>query len=250
MSFLSSLSRRAFARTALLGFAALGASFTASAADTGFQSLFNGKDLTGWEGNMDVWSVRDGAITGQTTAEKGITANTFLIWKGGEPKNFELRVSFRLQANNDRNSANSGVQFRSKVLDAAKFVVGGYQTDMDYSGRYIGMLYEEKGRGIIMKPGEKIRVLKGLDGKHKVEPDGHPTAPETVRAAYKVGEWNDLVIIANGPRIQQFLNGTQTADVTDLDDERAAKSGVIALQLHTGPPMTIQFKNIQLKQLP
>lgn len=220
------------------------------AAENGFQSLFNGKDLTGWSGLPGFWSVRDGAITGRTTAENVLKANTFLVWQGGETKNFELRLSFRLLADNNEARANSGIQFRSKVLDAATFVVGGYQCDMDFTRPYLGMLYEEKGRGIMMKPGEKIRITTGADGKHAVEVLATLSTPEAVAAAYKKSEWNDLVIIAEGNHIRQWLNGTLTADALDLDEPRAAKSGVLAFQLHVGPPMTIQYKNIQLKTLP
>ena len=156
MRVLSSCFRRGFFSAALLGLGLLGATVAATAADSGFQSLFNGKDLTGWDGLKEYWTVRDGAITGQTTAEKKLPANTFLVWKGGETKNFELRISFKLTADTEQKSANSGIQFRSKVLDPEKFVVTGYQADMDLAGRYIGMFYEEKGRGIMMKPGEKI----------------------------------------------------------------------------------------------
>src|SRR5258706_9737237 len=117
----------------------------ASAADAGFKSLFNGKDLTGWEGLGDFWSVRDGAITGVTTKEHQPAANTFLVWKG-ELKNFELRARFRLTGQNESNWGNSGVQYRSHVIDPATFIVGGYQADMDTSGQYIGMLYEERSR--------------------------------------------------------------------------------------------------------
>lgn len=229
----------------------LSLAISATAAESGFQSLFNGKDLTGWDGLKEYWSVREGAINGQTTAERKLPANTFLVWKGGEVKNFELRLSFRLMADNPEARANSGIQFRSKLLDPATFVVGGYQADIDFTRPYVGMLYEEKGRGIIMKPGETIRVITGADGKHQVE-QAAPAADtaKTVAAAYKRNEWNDVVIIAEGSRMRQWFNGTLTAEVTDLDEPRAAKSGILAFQLHTGPPMTIQFKNIQLKTLP
>jgi hypothetical protein len=235
---------------------ALGCAPLLQAADTGFKSLFNGKDLAGWEGLPEFWSVRDGTITGRTTAEKVLKTNTFLVWKGGEPANFELRVMFKLTPDNDRNQANSGVQFRSKVLDTATFSVGGYQADIDSTGRYAGMLYEERGRGILMGPGEKIKV-----GETTVDPNtkkaktaveklpGAIPAPE-VLAAYKLGDWNELRIVAAGNHVQQFLNGKLSADVIDTDETRAPKAGVIALQLHTGPPMTVQFKDIQLKTLP
>ena len=251
----------------LLSLSLLATTAIASAADTGFKPIFNGKDLTGWEGKSNLWSVRDGAITGQTKSEADLpTANTFLVYKGSQPANFELRMKFKLTAQNDKGQANSGVQYRSKVIDAAEFIVGGYQADID-NGRYIGMLYEERGRGILMQPGQKIRIDPpkaeaassapdaGKKGKQKgpkasVETVATVTTPEQLKEAYKFGEWNDLVIIAKGNHTQHFVNGKLTADVTDNDPAAAAKSGVIALQLHRGPPMTVQFKDVQLKTLP
>ncbi len=240
---------------------ALGAS--AFAADSGFKSIFDGKTLNGWSGLSQYWSVKDGALTGQTTAETAPTlkANTFLVYQGAKPANFELRVKFKLTPNNDKNQANSGIQYRSKVLDAATFSVGGYQADIDSTGRYAGMLYEEKGRGIVMGPGEKVKIgetttvadAKKKDGKRKqtaVEKLPGATPPADILAAYKLGEWNDFVVIANGNRLQHYLNGKLTADVTDTDATLGAKDGVIAFQLPTGPPMTVQFKDVQLKTLP
>ncbi len=242
--------RTLLAFTALVSFAA-----SAVAAEAGFKSMFNGKDLTGWDGNPALWSVRDGAITGQSTPEHQVKPNTFLIWKGGEPANFELRASFKLTGQNDKKFANSGVQYRSKVLDATQWVVGGYQMDMDLEGNYVGMLYEEKGRGILMKPGQTIAigpVFKDEKGKEHAKVDVLKTqlTPAELAANYKVGEWNDLVIVAQGNHVQQFVNGKLTAEVTDNDPEKAPKSGVIALQMHQGPPMTVQFKNLRLKTLP
>jgi len=227
----------------------------ADAVESGFKPIFNGKDLSSWEGLAQFWSVRDGAITGQTKKQADLKANTYLVWKGGQPANFELKLRFKITPNNDRNWANSGVQFRSRVLDAATFAVRGYQADIDSTGRFMGMLYEEKGRGIIMRPGEKIRITgttKDAKGKEKatVEKLDALSTPADILAIYRLGEWNELRIVANGNHVQQFLNGKLTADVVDVDPENAPKSGVIALQLHTGPPMTVQFKDIQLKSLP
>ena len=248
----------ALALAALTALAALSSAH--AAAPAGFKEIFDGKTLAGWDGNKDVWSVRDGALTGVTTAEKGIKANTFLVYTGAQPANFELRLSFRLTAQNPDNRANSGVQYRSKLIDPATFFVGGYQDDIDSPFKYTGMLYEEKGRGILMTAGEKIRIgettmvpdTKKKDGKKKqtaVEklPGATPTA--AIAAAYKLGEWNELVITANGNQLRHTVNGVVTADVTETDAS-IAKSGVIALQLHVGPPMTIQFKNAYLKTLP
>lgn len=229
------------------------ASAAFAAAPAGFKEIFNGRDLTGWKGDPARWSVRDGAITGQTTAAAPLEANTFLIWQDGQPANFELRLSFRLTGQNDQQFGNSGIQYRSKLLDAATFVVAGYQADLDLSGKYAGMLYEEKGRGILMTPGEKIRVTAAApDAKKKaaVEKIAVITDRAALTTAYKIGEWNEFTIIAEGNHLRHYLNGVLTADVTDDDAPRASTAGVLALQLHKGTPMTIQFKNVILKTLP
>jgi len=225
------------------------------ATEEGFQSLFNGRDLSGWAGLPGFWSVRDGAITGQTTPERLIKANTFLVWKGGEPANFELRLSFRLTAQNGENRANSGIQLRSRYLNRETFSVGGYQADIDSSGRYTGMFYEERGRGVIMTPGERIRLTPSPENstakKKSLVQKRSPLRPAAeILAIYRIGDWNDLTVIARGNHVQIFLNGVQTADAIDDDPGLAAKSGLIAIQLHQGPPMTIQIRNPRLKILP
>jgi hypothetical protein len=232
------------------------AATSAFAADDGFKSIFNGKDLSEWDGNPTFWSVRDGVIIGQSTSEKQVKPNTFLVWKGGEPANFELRGSFKLTGQNEKKFGNSGVQYRSQVLDPKMWVVGGYQMDIDLGGRYTGMLYEEKGRGILMNPGEIIKVgetaLDPATNRKKTAVEKLPgaTPKEDILAVYKIGEWNEFRIVAHGHRVQHYLNGKLTADVTDTDAALAPKSGVIALQMHAGDPMTIEFKNLRLKTLP
>jgi Domain of Unknown Function (DUF1080) len=240
-----------FAARLLLGFAAVTSTLNA-ATPAGFKEIFNGHDLTGWSGNPTFWFVRDGAITGQTTADKQLEGNTFLLWKDGAPGNFELRLSFRLTGQNDKSFGNSGVQYRSKLIDPVAFVVGGYQADMDLVGKYTGMLYEERGRGILMVPGEKIRVTAAAAGTKKptVEKLAVVSTTEAILAAYKIGEWNEFVILAEGNHLRHYLNGILTADVTDDDPALAPHDGVLALQLHKGPPMTIEFKNVMLKTLP
>ncbi len=247
MNLPTSLSRRSHLAWLLAGLIACSIRLTAATPNT--QSLFNGRDLTGWEGNTTFWSVRDGMIVGQTTAEKPTKGNTFLVWKGGEVKNFELRAMFRIEANNPKGFANSGIQYRSKVVDPVNFVVGGYQADMDGDGQYLGMLYEERGRGIIAKPGERVRLSAG-EGKPKIEVIGVTTPKTEITAATKLRDWNEYVIIAEGNHLRHFINGKLTAEITDLDEAKAAKSGVLALQLHAGLPMTVSYKNIQLKTLP
>ena len=234
--------------TALLGLALSTLTAIAQSDGKDFRSLFNGKDLSGWRGDMTFWSVRDGAITGETTAEHPTKGNTFLVWQGMDLKNFELRAQFKLVANNDKNFANSGIQYRSRVVDPQNFVVAGYQGDMDGDGKYVGMLYEEKGRGIIATPGQQVRITTE-EGKHKITVTGETTPVADITAAIHPREWNEYVIIAEGNHLRHLINGKLTADVTDEDAANAAKAGVLALQLHAGLPMTIQFRDIKMKTL-
>lgn len=208
-----------------------------AAAEDG-QSLFNGKDLDGWKGDPGVWSVKDGAITGATSDAKPLTYNTFLVWQGGEPADFELRAKYKMVGNN------SGIQYRSKVIDPEKFIVGGYQADIDASLRFTGILYEERGpRGIAAERGQSVTL----------NPDGTKTVVQFADSAelgkqIRNEDWNDYLIVAKGNRMQHFINGVLMSEVTDNEPEKAAKQGVIALQAHTGPAMTIQFKDIVLKE--
>ena len=124
-------------------------------AEEGFTSMFNGQDLTGWDGAKDLWSVKDGAIIGQTTKENPAKENTFLVWTNGQPGDFEMRCSFRIKANNNVGFANSGVQYRSSIVKPSYWVVAGYQADMEAGPNYTGGLYEEKARGILASRGQK-----------------------------------------------------------------------------------------------
>lgn len=211
--------------------------FTAQAED-GFKHLFDGKTLKGWDGNPAFWSVQDGAITGITTKEKPTKGNTFCIWRGGEPADFELHVTFRIG-----DAGNSGVQFRSK--DKGNWVIAGYQADFDAGGKWIGTLYEEKGRGVLAKRGNKVTV--SVDGKK--QNTGKTAAEDEIQKVIKKGDWNHYVIKAKGNHLTQTLNGVLTVDVTDDHEKGRAMKGLIALQLHAGPPMKVQFKDIKLKEL-
>ncbi len=213
--------------------------------EKGFTSIFNGIDLAGWDGNPKLWSVKDGAITGQTTAETPAPGNTFLIWTNGTVGDFELRCSFKLVPGDSRGFANSGIQYRSKVVDRAKWVVHGYQADMEAGPTYTGILYEEGMRGILAQRGEKV-VLLNDGGKQVV---GSVGKASEIEASLKKEDWNEYFIIAKGNHLRQFINGTATVDVTDECTAKRAMTGVLALQLHAGPPMTAQFKNIRLKKL-
>jgi hypothetical protein len=228
-----------------VGAALLAQTALVSGAEEGFVEIFNGTDLTGWDGNPKLWSVKDGAITGQTTAANPAKGNTFLIWTNGTVADFELRCSFKLVPGDSKGFANSGIQYRSKIADPANWVVGGYQADMEAGPTYTGILYEERMRGILAQRGEKVVI--GKDGKKQVV--GSVGDAAAIEASIKKGDWNDYVIIAQGNHLQQFVNGKQTIDVVDEDEAKCAMSGILALQLHAGPPMMAQFKNIRLKKL-
>ena len=206
--------------------------------------LFDGKTLAGWEGNADLWSVQDGVITGRTTAEKPATGNTFLIWKGGDVADFEISFKYKMTPGDAKGFVNSGLQFRSKIVDPKNFVVAGYQADLEYGTTYSGILYEEKGRGILAQRGQKVTITQGAEvSKPKIEVTGETGKSEEIQAAINKDDWNEYHIIVKGNHIQQFINGKATVDVTDETAE-AAKKGILALQLHAGSPMQIQFKDI------
>ncbi|MBI3852335.1 MAG: DUF1080 domain-containing protein [Verrucomicrobia bacterium] len=221
----------------------------AAEAESGFKNLFNGKDLTGWDGRPQHWSVEDGAITGRTTKEHPAKGNNFLIWRGGTVDDFELRLSYKITANNDKGFANSGIQYRSREFkEAGDHVVGGYQADFEAGNTYSGILYEERMRGILAERGQKV-VIKEVDGKTVKDVVGSVGNSADIQAAIKKDGWNDYVIIAKGNHLQHFINGKQTVDVVDEQESKAAKSGILALQLHAGDPMTVQFKDIRIKTL-
>lgn len=200
------------------------------------QSLFNGKDLSGWAGKSEFWTVKDGAIFGQTTKDKPTKGNTFLVWQGGEVADFVLKAKVRFSGNN------SGVQYRSELVgNADDFVVKGYQADLHPKPEYFGMLYAEKWRGIVAQRFQ--RVIVGQDGKSQIVGEVGDKNQKLVDS-----EWNELTIIAFGNRQIHLVNSVVTMDLTDNHPE-AKRKGILALQLHAGAPMTVEFKDISLKNL-
>ena len=214
----------------------------------GMTELFNGEDLSGWDGDPSMWSVRDGAIYGETTKDNAANGNTFLIWKGGVLKDFELHISFRCNATN-----NSGIQYRSKHItnDSArnKWVVRGYQHEVrneDTFPNISGFIYDEGGkRGRICMIGEQ--AVWNADGKKVLKDDLIDQA--AFKKLMKLDDWNKVVIVAKGNNVKHYLNGTLVLDFTDEHPEKALNEGVLALQLHAGKPMWTNFKDIRLKEL-
>ncbi len=200
--------------------------------------FFNGKTLDGWDGDPRLWSVKDRAITGRTTAEKTATGNTFLIWRGGEVSDFELRLKVRLRGNN------SGIQYRSK--DVGEWVVHGYQCDLGAGGpRHYGKLSEEKGRRWLAQAGQKVMIDEG----GTIEVVGKVGDAAAIEKGMPEWESADVTITARGDRLVHTVNGEVTVDVVDRDAKHAARSGVLAFQIHHGDPMEVQFKDIELRTL-
>ncbi len=215
------------------------------------QQLFNGKDLAGWDGDPRLWSVRDGVIHGETTQENPANGNTFLIWKGGEVGDFELRLSFRCNAAN-----NSGIQYRSKrITDATAknaWVVRGYQHELRNEMTFpnvSGFIYDEGGgaggRQRICQAGEQA-VWKAEGGKQVT---GTLIGQEDFARIMKIDDWNEVVIRAEGNRIRHWLNGRLILDFTDEDPAKALREGVLALQLHAGKPMWVEFRDLRLARI-
>ncbi len=205
----------------------------------GFKPIFDGKTLAGWDGDPKFWSVEEGAITGQTTAENPAKHNTFLIWRGGKPADFELKAEFRMP---NPGFANSGIQIRSWE-GPGKWQVSGYQADMDGDDQYTGICYGENFRGILAQRGQKVVV--GSDHRPRVVEQFGDS--DEIAKVIKKRDWNEYHIIAKGNRIIEKINGRVTCDVTD-EDAQARKDGIIALQIHQGQPMKVQFRNLRLKE--
>ena len=212
----------------------------AAPAGDGFVPLFNGKDLTGWAGLEDFWSVKDGVISGHETKEG--SKQTDLVLTAMQSADFELHFSYKFATPD----GNSGVQVRSKVLDEPTYRVGGCQADFDAKGDYDGSFYDEAGdRGTMSSRGEKTI----WDARNQRHNEKLPDSGDELKKVIKVGDWNDCVIVAKGSHITYTINGRLTTDLID-DSPKALKEGVIALQLHAGFTMEVLFKDVKIKVLP
>ncbi len=206
------------------------------------KKLFDGSTLNGWSGVKANWRVEDGAITGESLADAPLKNNTFLVYekKFGD---FELNCEFKITG------GNSGIQYRSKLLDGEKFIVGGYQADIDSQadaskGSYVGINYEEQGRGILVERGQIVSVE--ADGKKtRIGSTGDAAA---LRSKFNVKDWNSYRIVAKGNVCQHYINGVLMSELQDNQADKRASDGIIALQLHAGPPMKVQFKNIVITE--
>ena len=207
--------------------------------ESGFRSLFNGEDLKGWKGNPKIWSVKDGAITGQTTPQNRICENNFLIWTGGDVRDFELRLKFRIE------NGNSGIYFRSQErTNVHPEPLVGCQADFSADNRWTGVLIEYTRREILAERGQKVEV----DQKGKIRVIGSVGDPKELLQHVRPKQWNDYTVIAKGGHVVLKINDVVMSEVQDNDPQRVP-TGKLALQVHQGPAMLVQFKDIRLREL-
>ncbi len=207
--------------------------------EPGFYTLFDGKTLDGWDGDRTIWSVQDGAITGETKADTGLKENNFLIWKD-QVENFELRLKFRLEG------GNSGIYYRAQKRrpgQPQRDPLVGPQADFDASGRWTGVIMEYLLRDVLAERGQKAVIDE--QGKKEAAPLGDPA--ELLKAV-KAKDWNDYTVIAKKDSVVLQINGVTMCELEDRDPKRPVH-GWLAVQVHVGPPMRVQFKDIYLRRL-
>lgn len=222
-----------------------------------FKKIFNEKNLKGWSGDMDFWKVENGILVGEITPEKSLKTNTFLIWKDNQLKDFELKLEFRISKN-----GNSGINYRSELLDNIPFALRGYQADIDGNHHYTGQNYEERKRTTLAYRGEKTIITSQKEpNKTELRANIKNNAWQSrevvqslgeainLRAKIKDNDWNECHLIINGNRLQHYINGVLMSDVTDNDTINRTLSGYLGFQLHVGPPMKVEYRNITCKKL-
>ena len=226
--------------------------------EKGFVSIFDGKTLNNWEGDPTYWRVENGNLVGEITPQTLLKTNSFIIWKGGEPANFELKGEFNITE-----KGNSGINYRSEKLPDVPFALKGYQADIDGANRYTGQNYEERGRTTLAYRGQITSVnpqsgdWKPEDVRAKVQKNawsdlkvtGSLGNSDSLKTKIKNQDWNSFHLIVKGNHLQHYINGILMSDVTDNDIINGKSKGIIGVQVHVGPPMKVEYRNLRLKQL-
>ena len=243
----------------LIGILAVGCKVSSTGqSEKNFKSIFDGKTLNGWEGDNKYWRVENGNLVGEITPETLLKTNSFITWKGGEPADFELKGEFNITE-----KGNSGINYRSEQLPDIPYALRGYQADIDGANRYTGQNYEERGRttlayrGQITSINQQSGVWKAEDVKAKVQKNawtelkitGSLGENEALKTKIKSQDWNSFHLIIKGNRLQHYINGVLMSDVTDNDAINGKSKGILGVQVHVGPPMKVQYRNLRLKEL-
>lgn len=230
-------------------------SVTGQTKEVGFRQIFDGKTLKGWEGDANYWRVENGSIVGEITADKLLKSNTFIIWRAGETKDFELKLQYRMSID-----GNSGINYRSEQITEVPFALKGYQADIDGKNRYTGQNYEERGRTTLAYRGQKTTIKGTEDPNSSVKDNVQNNAwtkveitkswnKDSLQTFIKGTDWNEVHLIVKGNRLQHFVNGILMSDVIDEDKVNRKMSGLLGVQVHVGPPMKVEYRNIRLKEL-
>lgn len=208
--------------------------------ESGFTPIFDGTSLKGWDCDPDFWRVENGAIVGETRADHQPPQNIFCIWKGGSPADFEFKMEYKLTGA----TGNSGVQYRSVELpNVAKWVMKGYQADIDGHQQYTGQVYEERNRGFLALRGQIVYAADGKKGSV-----GSLGDSDQLKGFIKPDDWNELHIIARGNTLIQLINGHVMSVVVDDDKANRKMDGEIGIQLHkTAAAMKMESRKIRLK---
>jgi hypothetical protein len=214
----------------------------------GFAPIFDGKSLEGWEGDPKYWRAEDGVLIGEVTPETILKENTFIIWRGGETRDFELKLDFRISA-----GGNSGINYRSVPFErTGPYALKGYQADIDGANKYTGQNYEEKGRTFLALRGDVGRIDPDPEGKTtgKAHVIGSLGDKDELAKLIKAEDWNAIHIIARGNCLTHLINGRVMSHVIDDDPKGRSAAGLLGVQVHVGPPMKIEYRNIRIKHLP
>ncbi|MFM2081631.1 MAG: hypothetical protein RL380_322 [Verrucomicrobiota bacterium] len=217
---------------------------TTTNVESGFVQIFDGQTLAGWEGDTNYWRVENGCLVGEVTPDKLLKKNSFIIWRGGETRDFELKVEYRISA-----KGNSGINYRSAHLPAATnapWAMQGYQADIDGANRYTGQNYEERGRTFLALPGQITRLAEG----QPPQIIGALGATNELTALIQTNDWNEFHLVARGHTLTHILNGRVMSVVVDDDAQFRKDTGLLGVQVHVGPPMKIEYRNFRLKPLP
>ena len=209
--------------------------------DSGFELIFDGKTLKGWDGDPVYWRVENGCLVGEVTPETLLKRNTFIIWRGGVTRDFELKVEYRIS-----DKGNSGINYRSVELPDLKWAMRGYQADIDGPNKYTGQNYEERGRTFLAMRGQ-ITHATGPDKRRSVT--GSVGDIKDLERFIRNGDWNEYHLIVRGNTLIHILNGHLMAVVIDDDAEQRKMEGLLGVQVHVGPPMKIEYRNFRLKKL-
>jgi hypothetical protein len=209
--------------------------------EAGFVQIFDGKSLAGWEGDTNYWRVENGCLVGEVTPDKLLKQNSFIVWRGGETRDFELKVEYRVSSH-----GNSGINYRSVMWTNGPWAMRGYQADIDGENKYTGQNYEEKGRTFLALRGQVTR----LDEGKPPQIIGSLGTTNELLSIIKNGDWNEYHLIVRGNVMTHILNGRVMSVVIDDDAKNRKSDGLLGVQVHVGPPMKIEYRKFRLKKLP